>query len=257
MWIILTQKSYIDLLTFLNESSVHYFEISWDIYRSCQREKERMKGMGGGRQLTSPYCKAIIQSLCDYFFWSHFIEIFHRKRQLLLVLQADFWSLASDLPNCFILGATRSDLKVHVSRSSLSASCMYGANNKVFASLQGFVFHSSKASTPEQLTVAALLKCPKEQSIWIVKYPIRQLCSHCYCLLPQNSNLIAGTFWGRKIQRSFQCKYIEEWLINHKWFRVLAALFLCLTSINPPYSQALWLQCLYALWAHAVLGAWR
>ena len=32
-------------------------EISWHIYRPCQREKERMKVVGGGRQLTGPYCK--------------------------------------------------------------------------------------------------------------------------------------------------------------------------------------------------------
>lgn len=105
-------------------------EISWHIYRPCQRGKERMKVVEGGRQLTGPYCKKNkkgktkhIQSLCGYFFWSHFIEIFHRKRQFLLVLQADSWSLTSDLPNCFILGAVRSDLRVHVSGSSLSARC--------------------------------------------------------------------------------------------------------------------------------------
>lgn len=131
------------------------------------------------------------------------------------MLQADSWSLTTDLPDCFIVGAVRSDLRVRVNCSSLSASCAWGANNKVSASLHRFAFHISKTSAPEKLTVAALLKCPTEQSIWTVKYPVKQLYSHWYYPLSRNSNLIWGSLWEMKIQR---CKCIENWLINCKQF---------------------------------------
>lgn len=91
----------------------------------------------------------------------------------------------------------------------------------MFPSLQGFVFRISKTSTPKQLTVVVPLKCPTEQSIWIAKYLIKQLYSHWYCPLPQNSNLIWGMLKGIKIQRIFQCKYVEDWFINHKQFCLL------------------------------------
>lgn len=39
-------------------------EISWHIYRPCQRGKERMKVVGGGRQLTGPYCKKLSSNPC-------------------------------------------------------------------------------------------------------------------------------------------------------------------------------------------------
>lgn len=39
-------------------------EISWHIYRPCQRENERIKVVRGGRQLNGPHCKKTSSNPC-------------------------------------------------------------------------------------------------------------------------------------------------------------------------------------------------
>lgn len=80
MWIILKEKCCVNLPTNLNESSVRCFLRLVDIFTDLVKEKkERIKMVGGGTQITGPYCKKYPPTPVRLLFCSHFIEIFHKK----------------------------------------------------------------------------------------------------------------------------------------------------------------------------------